>query len=131
MHGQFVILLAAFAVTLPRANAGEDEKSKALATAILDYLSRNGQLVWPKNGYSLFVKGVEGQRLVSPTFKVRDETGDTSEVAIARSAEIKVDWRRSRATLILHDGEYITRVNESLSFTRRGYTLPLPDLKQE
>src|SRR5687767_14191944 len=48
----------------------------------------------PNIDYSMFCKGVQGRRLINPTFKRRDAKGDTDVVAVAREAELRVDMRR-------------------------------------
>ena len=41
--------------------------------------------------YSMWVKGVQGRKLLSPTFKRHDKNGQTDVVAVAREADLRVD----------------------------------------
>jgi lipopolysaccharide export system permease protein len=62
-------------------------------------LKRNGSLYHPSSPYSMYVKGVQGRKLLDPVFK-RKTHGVIDVVAHAREAELRVDSLNRQ--LLLH-----------------------------
>src|SRR5262249_9442842 len=54
-------------------------------------LARNGMISNAQLPYSMFVKGVQGKKLVSPVIKRRNNQEQIDMVAHAREAELRVD----------------------------------------
>lgn len=54
-------------------------------------LARNGMISYPQMPYSMFVKGVQGKKLLNPVIKRRNNKGEIDFVAQAREAELRVD----------------------------------------
>jgi lipopolysaccharide export system permease protein len=63
-------------------------------------LRKQNQICHPNLDYSIFVKGVQGRRLVEPVFKRRTPQGDIDLVAHAHEAELRVDV--SRKLILVH-----------------------------
>src|SRR5262245_51341905 len=57
-------------------------------------LRKQGQISYPQLQYAMYVKGVEGRKLLYPTFKRRDERYNVDLVAQAREADLRVDLAR-------------------------------------
>src|SRR5437763_13701377 len=53
-------------------------------------LKKQGAVVHPQFDYSMYVRGVQGKRLISPTFYHRDAHGQTDIAAQAQEAELRV-----------------------------------------
>src|SRR5207302_1300083 len=54
-------------------------------------LRKQNQITYPHLNYSIYVRSLQGKRLVNPTFKRRDEKGEIDLVASGREAELRVD----------------------------------------
>lgn len=67
-------------------------------------LKKHGQVVHPQFDYLMFVKGVQGRRLISPTFMHRDAHGETDAVAQAQEAELHVDMKRRMLLVKMYRG---------------------------
>jgi lipopolysaccharide export system permease protein len=91
-------------------------------------LKKHGQVVHPQFDYSMFVKGVQGKRLISPTFKHRDAHGDTDIVAQAQEAELRVDMKKRILLVRMYRGVAWGK-NEQLDayFEQRDWEVELPD----
>src|SRR2546423_6302868 len=53
-------------------------------------LRKQNQISYPQLNYSIYVRGLQGKRLVNPTFKRRDAKGETDLVAFSQEAELRV-----------------------------------------
>src|SRR5207302_688730 len=53
-------------------------------------LRKHGTINYPQMSYSMFVRGVQGRKLISPTFKRRTATGAIDIVAQAKEADLRV-----------------------------------------
>ncbi len=63
-------------------------------------LRRDGHIVHPKLNYAIFVRRVEGRKLIDAEFRRRDAKGQDDIIARAREAELSVDL--SRKLILVH-----------------------------
>ncbi len=90
-------------------------------------LRRQNQITFPHLEYSMYVKGVQGQRLISPTFKHRDAKGETDIVAVSREAELLVDMKARLILVHMRFGEVLSKDGATVQFDDRIFDVPLPD----
>jgi lipopolysaccharide export system permease protein len=62
---------------------------------IYSVLNRQGMIASPSTPYSMFVKGVQGRKLLSPVIKRKNANGQIDLVAHAREATLHVDTERN------------------------------------
>lgn len=89
-------------------------------------LRKHGQVSHPQMPYAMWVKGVQGRKLVHPTFKRRDAKGDADVIAQAREADLRVNLAKRQ--LLIHM-RYCTATMEDGSrtyFEDRVWEVPLP-----
>jgi len=89
-------------------------------------LRKQNQISSPHIDYSIYVKSVQGRRLVHPVFKRHDAKGETDVVAIAHEAELKVDMNQRLILVHMRFGEVLSRGANSL-FDDRLFDVPLPE----
>jgi len=89
-------------------------------------LKKNGMINHSNIPYSMFVKGVQGKKLINPTFKRRDAKGAIDVVAQAREAKLTVD--RERKLLMIHMKHGIATFEDGSKgyFEDRVWEVPLP-----
>ncbi|MBI1918503.1 MAG: LptF/LptG family permease [Planctomycetes bacterium] len=90
-------------------------------------LKKHGQVTHPQFDYSMFVKGVQGRRLISPTFKHRDGHGETDVVAQAQEAELRVDMKKRILLVRMYRGEAWSKNETHAYFQQRDWEVELPD----
>jgi lipopolysaccharide export system permease protein len=90
-------------------------------------LKKQGQVVHPQFDYSMFVKGVQGRRLISPTFKHRDNHNETDAVAQAEEAELHVDMKRRILLVRMFRGVAWSKNETHAYFEKRDWEVELPD----
>src|SRR5262245_33224192 len=90
-------------------------------------LKKHGQVTHPQFDYSMFVKGVQGRRLISPTFKHRDAHGETDIAAQAQEAELRVDMKKRILLVRMYRGEVWSKKETHLYFQQKDFEVELPD----
>jgi lipopolysaccharide export system permease protein len=71
-------------------------------------LKKNGSMSLPQLKYSMFVKGVQGRKLVSPVFKRRNADGTIGMVVHAREADMHVNMLKKELQIHMRRGVIIT-----------------------
>jgi lipopolysaccharide export system permease protein len=71
---------------------------------IYSFLKRDGEFKQPRVNYSIFVRKVEGRKLINAIFKRRDAKGEPDVVIMAREAVLQVDPTHKRIRVFLYDG---------------------------
>jgi lipopolysaccharide export system permease protein len=83
----------------------------------------------PRVNYAIWVKEVQGRRLIRATFKKRDDKGWEEIVAQAAEAELKVDLEKGVVHVQMIHGEMSKdRGETTVSFERENIPVPLPPL---
>src|SRR5262245_9313905 len=90
-------------------------------------LRKQNQISYPHLDYSIFVRSLQGRRLIEPNFKRRDAKGDIDIVATGREAELRVDTNQELILVHMRDGEVWTPTG-SAQFDDRIFDVPLPKL---
>jgi lipopolysaccharide export system permease protein len=81
----------------------------------------------PRLTYAIWVRQVDGRRLIDATFKRRDAKGNYDLIARAREAELRVDTKRSLVLVQMKHGEvYNVHGGERCYFESRVWEVPLP-----
>jgi lipopolysaccharide export system permease protein len=62
----------------------------------------------PRLNYAIWVRQVQGRRLVDAIFKRRDIKGNYDLVAVAREAELRVDAKKGKLIMHMRHGECVT-----------------------
>lgn len=76
-------------------------------------LRRHGSINHSQLPYSMFVKNVEGRKLVSPRIKRKNAKGEIDFVAEAREADIQVDTARGQLVIRMHFGVTLSEKREA------------------
>ncbi len=90
-------------------------------------LRKNNQLTHPQFDYSMFVQGVQGRRLISPTFKHRDTHGETDVAAQAQEAELFVDMREHLLKVRMYRGWTWSKNETQGYFEQHDWDVELPE----
>src|SRR5262249_20111750 len=91
-------------------------------------LARQKSITHSQMAYSMWVKGVQGGKLLYPLFKNTDpKTGMTVTVAQAREAELRVDVVQKKLLLHMRRGEAVAEDGSHGYFEDRIFEAPLPD----
>ena len=90
-------------------------------------LKKNGSMSMPQMKYAMFVKGVQGRKLLSPVFKKRNDDGTIGMVVHAREADLHVNMQKLELQIHMRRGVIITS-DGSLDgdFDDKFFDLPLP-----
>src|SRR5436305_1087939 len=75
----------------------------------------------------MFVKGGQGRRLISPTFKHRDAHGETDVVSQAQEAELRVDMKKRILLVRMYRGDVLSRNETHIYFQQKDWEVELPD----
>lgn len=89
-------------------------------------LRKQGMLAHANLPYAMFVKGVQGRKLISPTFKRRDAKGMVDVVAQAREANLRVNMARKLVLIHMRHGVATTDDGSRGYFEDRVWEVPLP-----
>ena len=96
---------------------------------IYSVLKKNGTISAPKLEYAMFVKSVQGKKLLSPVFKKRNLEGKIEFVAHAREADLRVDMKKMELVIHMRYGVGISLDGSLAYFEDRDFPVPLsPDL---
>ncbi len=96
-------------------------------------LRKHNAINYPNVSYAMFVKGVQGRKLINPTFKHRDAKGLVDVVAQAHEAELRVDLANNLLLVHMRHGSVTSDDGNQGYFENRVWELPLPEdiLKQK
>lgn len=89
-------------------------------------LKKQGMLAHSQLPYAMFVKGVQGRKLINPTFKRRDGKGDVDVVAQAREAHLRVNIAKGQMLIHMRHGVASTDDGSRGYFEDRVFEVPLP-----
>ena len=90
-------------------------------------LRKQGSFNYTHMPYGIWVKGVEGKKLLSPVIKGRDSQGQTNFVAQAKEAELRVDMAHRRLTIRMRNGAATTPDGANdVSFEAKEVEVELP-----
>ena len=89
-------------------------------------LKKQGMLAHSQLPYAMFVKGVQGRKLINPTFKRRDAKGDVDVVAQAREAHLRVNLAKGQMLIHMRHGVASTDDGSRGYFEDRVFEVPLP-----
>jgi lipopolysaccharide export system permease protein len=89
-------------------------------------LKQSGQLSYPNFDYSMFVRGVQGRRLIGPVFKHRNLQGETDASATAEEAELRVDLKNQKLLVRMRRGVTWGKGDTHAYFDERDWTIDLP-----
>jgi lipopolysaccharide export system permease protein len=89
-------------------------------------LKRSGSLSHPQMQYSMYVKGVQGKKLISPVFKRKNARGVVDVVARAREATLEVDIENRQIILHMKFGEATSEDGNHAQFDKKEFAVPLP-----
>src|SRR5262249_30209166 len=90
-------------------------------------LKKNNAIGYPGFDYSMFVRGVQGRRLLKPVFKHHDAKGQTDAAAVAEEAELRVDLAKEQILVRMHRGVAWTRPDTHAYCEDRDWSVPLPE----
>src|SRR5262249_3255830 len=90
-------------------------------------LRKHGMINYPQLSYSMFVKGVQGRKLISPTFKRRDAHGATDVVAQAKEAELRVNMNKRLVLIHMRFGVASSDDGSRAYFEDRIWEVALPE----
>lgn len=77
--------------------------------------------------YSMWVRGVQGRKLLTPIFKHRTPGGQVDIVSVAREAELRVDKVRKILLVHMHWGVANTPDGVAAYFEDKEFEVPLPE----
>ncbi len=90
-------------------------------------LSKQGSLSHSNLPYAMFVKGVQGRKLVNPTFKRRDNKGDIDLVAQAQEADLRVNLAKRIIHIHMRHGTAnFEGKKDNFYFVDKVWDVPLP-----
>lgn len=90
-------------------------------------LNKHGALTHSQLRYTMFVKGVQGKKLLFPVVKRKGAKGQTDFVAHAREADLRVDMGRKLLKVHMRFGVATREDGESIHFTDQIFEMPLPE----
>lgn len=124
-----ILSLCTFILTdryIPWARANiEGIITNAMEDIFLDILRSKHQFSDMDHGIAITVLGVDGKRLVQPTFRYAP-FGSEAITVVAREARLKFDMPRQQVSLIVEDGHVETPGGESARIGHEEYPFPLP-----
>lgn len=96
-------------------------------------LSKHGMVVSSsaKLPYAMFVKGVQGKKLLSPVFKRKNSKGQVDIVANAREADLRVDMVNKVLLIRMRFGVLIGEDGSRGYFEDKQFDVPLGDLDRD
>jgi len=100
---------------------------KDLEELIYMRLRRDGSFNEPKVNYAIYVKEVQGRRLLGATFKRRDPKGGEDIVAQSREAELHVDLENNQVIVEMWHGDILKdNGNTYSSFEHESFPVQMP-----
>jgi lipopolysaccharide export system permease protein len=89
-------------------------------------LEKNRMMKHPSMPYEMYVKGVQGKKLINPVFKRKGPRGVPDVVANAREADLRVDMRKKEVYLHMRFGVASHDDGSRAYFEDRIWEVPLP-----
>jgi lipopolysaccharide export system permease protein len=89
-------------------------------------LKKNGMISHSQLPYSMYVKGVQGKKLLSPVFKRKGPDGQPDVVASAREAELRVNIRKKLVIVKMRFGVASSADGSRAYFEDKDFEVPLP-----
>jgi lipopolysaccharide export system permease protein len=89
-------------------------------------LRKHGFINHSQMPYSMIVKGVQGRKLLFPTFRRRDAQGRTDVVAVAREADLRVVMAKKQVLLHMRYGTAQLQDGSIVEFVDRTWDVDLP-----
>jgi lipopolysaccharide export system permease protein len=93
---------------------------------VYSVLRKQQSIVHPSLPYAMWVKGVQGRKLLTPTFRHRDAKGELDVVVSAKEAEIHVNQAKKQMRLFMRNGVASGEDGSSGYFVERWWDVPLP-----
>jgi lipopolysaccharide export system permease protein len=94
-------------------------------------LRKHGMINHPQLNYAMFVKGVQGKKLLSPVFKRKNRQGQIDIVANAREAELLVQVGANGKNILfvkMRGGVASSEVQDRAYFEERVFEVELPSM---
>ncbi len=92
---------------------------------IYTILRRQGVLQHNSLPYAMYVKSVQGRKLINPIFKHLGPGGQPNLVAYAKEADLRVDFPRNMIYLHMRWGEAASNTGDTAYFEERVWEVPL------
>jgi lipopolysaccharide export system permease protein len=99
--------------------------TNAMEDIFLDILRTKNQFTDIDHGIAITVRGVDGKRLIQPTFRYAPYGGEATTVA-ADGAHLKFDMARQEIILVVDDGHIETPGGETVRIEHEEFRFPLP-----
>jgi lipopolysaccharide export system permease protein len=91
-------------------------------------LRRDRGINHPRLDFSVFVRQVQGRKLIDATFKRRDKGGRFDVVIRAREAEVEVDSANNQLLVHMRDGHVWHKGETYITFEKRTEAVELPPM---
>jgi lipopolysaccharide export system permease protein len=92
-------------------------------------LKRQGMICHSQMPYAMWVRGVEGKKLINPIFKHRNmTTGQIDMVAEAKDADLRVDIQKRILLVHMHLGDATAGEGTHAIFDDKVWEVPLPEI---
>jgi lipopolysaccharide export system permease protein len=89
-------------------------------------LRKRGVISHPQMPYAMWVREVQGRKLIDVTIKHRNAAGDTDGVIMAKEAELKVDMTRRKMLIRMKNGSGSLQDDSQIVFDEKPWELDLP-----
>ncbi|MFQ3649288.1 MAG: LptF/LptG family permease [Gemmataceae bacterium] len=89
-------------------------------------LKKNGAVNHPQTPYAMYVRSVQGRKLLNPVFKRKTPKGYVDMVARAREAELRVDRANRLMLLDMRFGVATSDDGSQGVFDRKTFDFPIP-----
>jgi len=89
-------------------------------------LKKNGAVNHPQTPYAMYVRAVQGRKLLNPVFKRKTPKGYVDMVARAREAELRVDRANRLLLLDMRFGVATSDDGSQGVFDRKTFDFPIP-----
>ncbi len=91
-------------------------------------LNRKREMRHPQLNYEIYVKGMQGRKLINPTFKGKGKDGKIDLVSQAREAELTVDKERNVIRVYMVQGQAAGGKGDAQGlFFERIWEIPVPE----
>lgn len=94
---------------------------------IYTVLKRQGVLQHNSLPYAMYVKGVQGRKLINPVFKHLGPDGRPNLVAYGKEADLRVNLAKRVVHLYMRHGEATSENGDTAWFEERTFDVPLGD----